>query len=1367
MKHLLLSVTLFTFLSHCYSYDIKEGERSITVFSDTEGFNQNTINDICSDINNTLWLATPNGLIAYDGYDFKNYYHNETTNSIPSNIINKVFSDSRGYLWVSTCGGLCTYDIINEHFSLRNHINAIHTITEDKEGNIWVAYNNLVDIYAPIDNDDYTKIHNVTISENTDNEIIGIVVLENNEIIIYTKDEMISVSKAEDKTYTLSPIELDDKIASSNIKDVEIDGNFIWLGTQKGLFQTALDNNRLITVSHYTLSSWAKDKKHIRVQNIYIDNEDKLWIATLRSGAFMYNKKNQVFSSYSNTPKNASKLSSEIINNFCEDVFDVIWIATAQGGLNKIDKNEKAFYSYSHNDYDETSLSGNLVNSIYEDENSHIWLSFHNSPLCKTKQNINQTELNELEFETINLNIKDFERMDIIAIFQDSKGWFWLGSHSDIIVYNEKLNLSYVAKFECNNKPINTYATRAFYQVDDETILIAGDKAILVHKPWDALNKQIPINVNTDYVTFGRSRSAVDITVDDYDNFWFATKEGIITLKIDSNYNINQTNLINYKDDSIGLNKTSILSLHKDLEGNIWAGTYGKGLAKIELNKNGTLNNISTYNRESGLSDEMIYGILEDKDSILWLSTDMGICKFDPKNNKFNIYDINDGLPNNNFRRGAYCQSQSGVILMGGLKGLCVFKPENIQSNHIYPLVSISKLKVNNTDIKPNRPYNGKIILEQSITNTKELTLDFNSRNFSLEIITQHSASPEKNKLSYMLEGIDEGWITSQKGKVLANYTNLPAGEFVFRYKGANGDGLWTKEEKYIIIKVLAPWYKRWWSISLFIIIVLTIVFFILNYYLKVAKLKQSLQLEKLDKERIHEVDQAKLRFFTNISHEFKTPLSLIMAPLEKIIEESKNEQNKKYISIIQSNIHRLQRLIDNLITYRKAENGKMTTHYSLTTMGDFIYPLLEAFEENMNSKNISFTYNVSSPGENIVIDEEKTELILFNLLSNAIKFTPKDGKINLDAQFEISRGQEMLTFTVSDNGTGISPKELDKIFDRFYCTEETENYSKGFGIGLAFSKSLVDSMNGHIDVKSEPNVSTSFKVTLPYKNKPDIIDKRNTNDFYELPIDRIETTESKEFDIELPTLLIIDDEIDFRIFLSHAFRKNYNVITAESGEEGLKQLSQHKPQLIICDVMMDGMTGFEVCEKVKSDTETCHIPVILLTALTTDENEIKGIDLGADYYIKKPFSIKQLEIRVQKLIENRKKLKEHFANKSFLPDDSISLSNDERNFLKAVNSVIEQKMDNSSFGVEELAKEVGCSTSHLYRRLKQLTGQIPNAYLRNYRLQKAAELLLSNRDITVAEVMYQIGIESPSYFSAAFKKVYDYSPSEYRTKTK
>ena len=585
--------------------------------------------------------------------------------------------------------------------------------------------------------------------------------------------------------------------------------------------------------------------------------------------------------------------------------------------------------------------------------------------------------------------------------------------------------------------------------------------------------------------------------------------------------------------------------------------------------------------------------------------------------------------------------------------------------------------------------------------------------------------------------------------------------------KGYNCDGIISEGETSLHITMLAPWFARPLSKLIFVFMVLAVISGISLYVVKLKNLQNKLHFEQLDKERIKEVNQSKLRFFTNISHEFKTPLSLISIPLQKLKDLTRGEEEMEYVEMIEKNSNRLIRLMDQLLTFRRIEHGGLSLKISQASMDGFIYPVADAFESLSLKKGIEFYYRVSDPAHKIQLDLEKMEQVLFNLLSNAFKATPPNGTVRLEGCIRMVNGKKYACFEVTDTGVGIQMKDINKIFERFYQSD-SELRNMGTGIGLSYSKSIVELHKGFIQVESIPGERTCFSVLLP-------LNELQVGDIEKKEIRRLNAIELLEYEnitshliqgqesavSQKPVVLIADDESEFRSIIKNVLQSKYRILEAANGRDALDIATNGEVDIIISDVMMPEMNGYDFCKMVKTDIQLCHIPFILLTALEEMDSQIQGMEHGADSYISKPFNLKYLEVTVQKLIENREKLKAHFTLSSSLPAD-VQISGIDTEFIETVNKAIQNNLDNSSFGVEELARETNLSTSQLYRKLKLLTGQIPNAYLRNYRLQAAADLLSGNPGISVKSVMYEVGIESASHFSHAFKKKFGYSPSEF-----
>lgn len=1362
-------------LTNIFSISAQKIER----FSNKEGFNQNTIRIIEQDNYGFLWFGTPNGLIKYDGYEFKSYTNESDINeSISNNYINYLYNDSNGILWIGTSDGLEIFIPWLEKFytiPIPSKFNISH-ITSGPNGRIWVSTENKLYICKPIDIDNgiFEVSHNILSSFPDITYINDFYFLDKEAFLLASVDGLsrftfkndINIKTIKVKTHTDF-----ESFSNFNITTIKKIKDIFWIGTNAGLFKTTLEVDKMHIISKFDKINNSSSTTNLVINTILEDHNGAVWIGTKENGLAKYISKTDSFENFNYNPKNTFGLSSPYIYSIFEDDFNVLWIGTAQGGINKLDVSQKQFINYTNNPYNSSSISDNLITSILEDSRGTLWISSYNESLFRSIEKVNNENIQDLHFYNLNKEIP-ISKQDIIrCIYEDRKGYIWIGSDFSVVVYNPSTKKFKKIALKQKGKVIPDQVYFTINQIDDNQIIIGGNQVILLQNPWQEIEKaKEPVIEVSSFLVLGL-KPAHTILKDSRDNYWFGTLDGLYKGVINNGV-LNFTD--EYKSNNNGkfkLSNNNIFSLYEDSNKDIWIGTFGGGLNKMVFDVEGNLLKIDYFRKKNILPDDAVYGILPEGNDLLWISTDMGLCKFNITNNKVDVFDVRDGLINNNFRQSAYHKGKSGFYYFGGLNGLTIFKPSNIQLNNLAPRVLITALQLNNKPVKVGEKYKGKILLKKSISETKSISISQNEQIVTFNLLAQHNTSPSKNKIAYKLEGFNDNWIEKDIGKTSVTYTNLSAGSYTFKVKGSNGDGIWNDKTTNLNIEILPPWYLTWWSILIFASLFILVTIWVFIYFIEHEKLKQRLKYEELDKKRLDETNQGKFRFFTNISHEFRTPLTLIAGPLEKIIEQNTNTKNTKYLEIVQKNTKRLLSLVDQLITFRQAEQGYTNLKLSKNTLGDFMFPTTEAFENHAIEKNINFFYKVNSPNEDIIIDVEKMERVIFNLLSNSFKNTPPNGNISIESDIIYTDKKKMISIDVIDNGKGIPAKKLDDIFERFYQLGDEEKNISGGGIGLAFCKSIIDLLEGTIAVKSNPFKKTCFSVVVPSKTE----EEYNTNevsypgksfikDWVPLTINNtIKNLNAPSNGIQKDyTILIVENEEDVQNFLMTSLFETYNIIIANNGVEGLEKIKLNKPNIIISDIMMPEMDGFELCKKIKSDIEICHIPILLLTALGDNEDLIKGLEFGADEYISKPFSLKHLELRIHKLIQNNIRLKEYFTKNSLLPKKDIEISTKDIEFLNKVIAAIEKNISDSNFGVEELAHEIGLSTSHFYRRLKQLTGQVPNVYLRNFRLQRAAELLRENNGLKVAEVMYKIGIESTSYFSTSFKKLHGVPPSEF-----
>lgn len=1347
-------------------------------FSNKEGFNQNTISSIVQDHYGFLWFGTPNGLIKYDGYEFKTFTTQSNTNgTLANNNITKLVNDNQGVLWVGTKRGLCVYVPWLEKFytvPFSSKIGISH-IAVSPSGDIWFSGGG--QLYC-------CKLLNAE---------TGQFVVSKNFLKSYSKNIVVNCFNFRGKTVIILGTSqglkrVDLEISSSNkfplfkrlinydyFKDTNITAllnvsNILWVGTSNGVFKITIEGNRthIINTDRQNNKNSIFQSKLI-VNTIYKDNLGMIWIGTKDHGLYKYNAEEGTYSNYSYDPKNKLGLSSAYINALFHDDYNVLWIGTAQGGINKLDFTQKQFINYTNNPYDSSSIGDNLVTAMLEDSKGNLWVSCYNMPLFKSTEKVNKSTVKNIKFLNLS-NRFPSTKLDVVrCIFEDKKGFIWFGTDLSIVVYNPANDSFKKIHFDGLVDAVPMY--RKILQLDDHYLLFASNKIVIVENPWEQ-NTQARIKIKS--IVKLDADKIQTVIYDETKTLWFGTNNGLFK----GRFNNGKISIVNHitdnKKDKIHLSSNNIFTLLKDDIGTIWIGTFGSGLNKLTLNSQGAPSKMDYFRKNDLLPDDAIYGILQETNKHLWISTDMGLVRFNKDINKIDVFDVRDGLLQNNFRQGAYAKGSSGYFYFGGLNGLTVFDPNSIRLNENAPKIIITDLLINNKLVGIGEKLDNSVVLEKSISETESITISQNQQILAFNVAVKHTSSPSKNILAYKLEGFDDTWVERKKGKATITYTNLSAGNYVFKVKASNGEEVWSTKTKDLKITILPPWYQTWWSYLIFIIIVIVICIGIIIYFVKLEILKQRLKYEKLDKERKETINNGKFNYFTNLSHEFRTPLTLIAGPLERIISQNKDESNTKYLNIIEKNTKRLLSLVDQLITFRQAENGMVKFNLSKVTLGEFIYPINEAFEDFAVNKNINFFYKVGSPNEDIIIDIEKVERIMFNLLSNSFKNTPERGNISIEAYISFEEGKKMIQIDVIDSGKGIPEEDLENIFERFYQLGNKEGNISGGGIGLTFCRYLIELLEGSISVKSEQGIETRFSIVIPSKdaNQYDASmlntsPKSFIKDFIPLQASIVNNEGGvlSESNIKTHTILIVENEVDVQIFLTSFLSEKYNVIIAKNGIEGLEILKKKEPDLIISDIMMPEMDGFEFCEKIKSDPDICQIPVLLLTALGDSKDLIKGLEFGADEYISKPFSIKHLELRIEKLISNSIKLKDYFTKNSKIPEADIGISNRDKEFLENIIEVIEANISDSTFGVEELSNQIGLSSSQFYRKLKQLTGQLPNAYLRNYRLQRAAELLKSNEGYNVVEVMYQIGIESNSYFSTSFKKLHGVSPSDFLKK--
>jgi len=808
------------------------------------------------------------------------------------------------------------------------------------------------------------------------------------------------------------------------------------------------------------------------------------------------------------------------------------------------------------------------------------------------------------------------------------------------------------------------------------------------------------------------------------------------------------------------LNNNALREIYEDSEKNLWIGT-DLGLFKYNL----VSGKVNQYKFEDFRIPNQIEAIIEDNNGKLWITTSKKLIKFDPEQSVIQSYDGRDGLPNIKFAFNSCIKLNNGQIAFGGSQGFIIFDPDSIKNNEIPPEIAITGFQIFNKPIAVGEDSP----LKKAITHSEEIVLDYDQDVFTFEFAALDFTDPERNKYAYKMEGVDPDWVYTDANRRFATYTNLDPGSYVFTVKGSNNDGIWNEVGKSILVVINPPWWATTWAYILYVILILSAIYFTWKLQLKRLRIKHDYEMSKFEAEKMHEVDEMKSRFFTNISHEFRTPLTLILGPAEKILSKSSDEGITREASFIRRNSNRLLQLVNQLLDLSKLDSGKLKLEATPGNIVTFIKGAALSFESLIESKDIRIKIKSSSDLIEVYFDREKMMKILSNLLSNAFKFTPERGKVSITID-ELSDGT--VEIKIRNTGVGIAKEELPKLFDRFYQVDSTHTKEyEGTGIGLALAKDLMELHHGSITVNSEVGKWTEFAINLPlgknHLKDDEIVKAKETLDQIEVPIEE-ENLISKEIaatktikDEDPTTILVVEDNYDMREYIKESLINNYNVEEAVNGEQGVRIAADIIPDLIISDLMMPKMDGNELTRILKNDEKTSHIPIIILTAKSGQENKIEGLETGADDYLTKPFDLKELRVRVENLINTRKKLQEKFSKGEFLtkPTRKKLKSLDEK-FLARIFEVIEKHISEEDFSIEDCGAEIGMSRTHLYKKVKALVGKSPSQYVRTVRLHRAKQMIEQEKG-NVSEVAYSVGFSSPAYFSRCFKEEFGYPPKD------
>lgn len=1293
-----------------------------------EGLSQNTVWGMMQDANNKIWIGTTDGLNRYDGYTFTTYYHTSNDSlSIANNQIISLCTDSDGVSWFGTLVGLSRYNPETDNFTnylLPNTPFQVLAIEDASDkGILFLATNIGLVSFQKGDK----KLHiDPTLKHLTINTICRI----KDELLLGTSQGAYLYSIHTKKTKKILPELLDTPIASIiyNTKTKDY-----WVGTQKK--EIYRFNNKWQILKKYQIDKsdtfspantvrvlkqctdgqiwigttealfsfdpeheiFEKRLSHSSIRSLFIDNQGGIWVGTYYDGINYYHPFAPTFKTLEYSPY-FNSLNDKVVSCIVEEPSTKnLWIGTNDGGVNYYNRQKQTF-SYYRATKQGNGLRSNNIKAISLDKSGNIYVGTHSGGLSYI-----HTKTGKIE----NFSIPQMEAEDnsCYSLLDDGEN-FHVGSMVGLLLFNKTTKEFRKHPLAESNPELSGILIRALYRDSSGKIWIATEKGLFLYTGTPKV-QHLTDNLSSDF----------------------------------------SAHIIAY-------------CIHEDSQKNIWV-TSANGLYQygpdIELHKHYTVKN--------GLINNCIYGLLEDSSRRMWLSTNKGLSCFDIDREQFHNYRQEDGLSHNEFNVYGYCKGSDGTFYFGSLNGITYFSPFKFMENPFMPqpdIVGISLMNQSVTHLQNNisQVHRGEYGRLQGID------FPFNQRQFNIRFTVSNYLSNQRNAFAYQLKGFDKEWNSTEERNV--SYSNLPPGHYTFLLKACNNDGKWCEMPTEFFIHITPMWYQTWIARCIFILCGLGIIGWIMYFFIARTRMKMQLQVETLEHNKIQEINNEKVRFYMNMSHELRTPLSLIIAPLEDMMKLSRmlDKKLQRDLQYVYQNSRRLLHIIDQLLNFRKAESGALPIQVEMCNIEEWFRQIFMLFYNQAETRNIDYLFHSGIIGTQFPIDKKYIETILINLLSNAFKFTPDKGKIEL----ELWEKEDTFGFNVKDSGKGIPQEKLNYVFERFYQVNEND---KGTGIGLSLVKCLVDKHHGSISVDSKERLYTIFSVTLPkdvntytaeeLAKQP--VKSSDSSLYIDEPLSYIPAEDNQENgmdeDTNKPVILLVDDNIEMLDYLKGILQSKYQVITATNGKIALDIMKTQPVDIVLSDVMMPEMDGLQLCKLVKRNIQTSHIPVILLSAKSSLEDQTSGIDIGADDYIGKPFSTSLLKGKINNILKARERFRQYYSSTINIDTAKMTSNAMDNEFLSKVIQIIEDNISDEKFSTEDLANKLFMSRSNLYIKMNAISGEAPANFIRRIRFNKGCQMLLEGR-YTVAEISNKIGFSSPSYFTNSFKKYIGMLPTEY-----
>ncbi|WP_134087958.1 hybrid sensor histidine kinase/response regulator transcription factor [Olivibacter sp. XZL3] len=1316
-----------------------------------EGLVQSPVTAMLQDHRGFVWIGNWKGLIRYDGYEFKEFsYRKGKQGGISNGRVNAIFEDKTGFLWIGTANGLNRYNPQTESFEyfgssqLKGGKNYISGITQDWEGTIWVS--TFAGLF-PVD------IAHCRLAEEPlfAGTVYTLFLDAVSDLWIGTKTGVRCFNPYRRRKLELPTLLKNDiKLNQSKILFIRQDQDSgYWFGTEEdGLIYYKPEAESLITFTEQN-SALASNM----IKDMVFDHEHRLWIGT-RGGISVYNPRLHTFTAYRHVADNPFSIYDNSVWSLMIDRDHHIWVGTFSGAISYATPNNTNFSNIGGDGAKRMEFQNRIAHALVPDGIQALWVGTFGGGLHHLDY-----KHNRIAHYAIPSNDRVLASQHIKSMALDDRQRLWLGTLNGLFAFNTLTHkfTNYSLSF-----PEGKLSARLI-----NSIITTPDGL------WAGANGGglffIPNEGKPRHYSYEKGKEGVlsdnfvnTLLADDQQGMWVGTQNGLDYF----DYRQNKVTRTYRKNADTPLLSNDIQTLYYDSKKRLWVGTEGGGLYYFDT----ASATFYPLNATLGLTDNAIHTLLEDPNGNLWVSTDNGLFMiafktFKPPFKRADLqvshYTSQHGLSGNMYMANAGYASSDGTLFFGGMNGLTYFSPDRLYRNRKAPKVVLTDFMIPNQSV-PISADNGKASLQQLVPASRRIVLRHDENYISIKYAGINYVNPENNRYAYRLEGLpnDVGWHDVGKERI-ANYTNLDPGEYVFKVKAANNDGIWSEETTILRIKVLSPLWKTWWAYTLYAIVGLSIFVSVLRFIRGKELLKRDL---------LHE--HQKLEFFTYISHEIRTPLTLMLAPLDRMVKQYGDDgAMAKYLHLMDNNAKRLKKLINELLDFRKIEYGKMKLYYTAVNPTSLLHETYLPFVGLAEQKKVRFQLMQEDCPDILYVDKDQLDKVFANLLGNAFKFVPIGGEVQVKIRRDLYHGKSMLAVYIGDSGPGIPEGEKKHLFHLFWQASNENQFNRGTGIGLALAKKIVELHGGFITYTRKDGFSW-FAVFLPEQLLP--LEAENVLPDYilkEIGLPEGEDNGRLPVGSNMPEdhlrekkkrrILVVDDHADMRVFLQDTLQGSYEVVVAEDGEDAWQLAVREMPDLIISDVMMPKVNGLAFCEQIKKDEQTNHIPVVLLTAKTADIHKLEGLTVGADLYITKPFSLDMLLLQVHNLLETKDSLRRKYSQQLVLKPLDIVANTQEEHFLQKLLLLIEEHLEDASFGVPELAEAIGMSKSVLYNKVQAITNLSIANFIKSVRLHKAASYL-SEGKCSIAEVAFAVGFNDRKYFSKEFRKVFNCAPSAY-----